>query len=277
VLKKMAVFVVNGDGLTLHRPGMDPIIEEKTEELNKQIMRLYAEHELHAYAVAITGYICVGRGISIMSPDFIFNYGILSSCQKKAEASQSAGRLKGNIKNWENYNPPTVFCTKKFDIVATEWEEKSRRLALLAKEHQDAGGSTVVTKSEFKTLNEGYDYTIHPDYLSTPKEVRDFLAKPEIMHAMGLDKAPHPQIATKKNRMQCAGYAVTSKLLTKGQKASDLTKNERLTKARANEIAAGTCISTKKGSRFLILPVYDNLDTPPDQEQYQVRYLSIKH
>ena len=148
----MAVFVINGDGLTLERPGMEAVIENKTDELNKHIMKLYREHNLSEYAVAVTGNICVGRGISIMSPDFIFDYGILYSCVKKAEVSQTAGRLKGNIKNWPNYKPPIVFTSHNFDTIATEWEEKSRRLAILAYEQQDSGETTVITEEQYKKI-----------------------------------------------------------------------------------------------------------------------------
>jgi hypothetical protein len=151
IYHQMAVFIVNGDGLTLQRPGMASITEEKKTELNPHIRSMYAEHGLDKYAVAITGHLCVSRGISIMSKEFIFDYGILSSCKQKAEASQSAGRLKGNIKGWANYKPPMVFTTEKFDANATEWEAVSRRLAELAHERKVAGETTVMTNTDFKT------------------------------------------------------------------------------------------------------------------------------
>lgn len=151
VFKGFAVFVVNGDGLTLSMPGFN-VCEKKTEELNVQILRMFHQYQAFKYPVAVTGNICVGRGISIMSPEFIFDYGILSNCSKKAEASQNAGRLKGNIKKWANYKQPTVFTTTKFDKIACEWEEKSRRLATIAFDKQEAGGGTIVAKPEFKGI-----------------------------------------------------------------------------------------------------------------------------
>jgi hypothetical protein len=144
----MAVFVVNGDGLQLVLPGMEVIVEEKTDELNNQIMKLYKKYGLHNYPVAITGNLCVSRGISIMSPKFVFDYAILCSCTKKSHVSQSAGRLKGNIKNWANYKRPVVFTTQKFDEIASEWEEKSRKLAILAYKQQEEGETTVITEDQ---------------------------------------------------------------------------------------------------------------------------------
>ena len=154
-----AVFVVNGDGLALTLPteGRPSYCEKKTEELNKQIKKMCAKYDVKRFPLAITGNICVGRGISIMSPDFMFDFGIMSSCKKKAEASQNAGRLKGNIKGWKGYKPPTVYTTAAFDAVATEWEQKSRGLAELAFEKQEAGESTLISKADHKALGYGSD------------------------------------------------------------------------------------------------------------------------
>ena len=72
-------------------------------------------------------------------------------------------------------------------------------------------------------------------------------------------------------------YAVTSKLLKAGKTVHDLNYEDVLTIEKANRIAPSTCISsTDKGSRFLILPVYENENTPPNKEKYQVRYISFK-
>jgi hypothetical protein len=179
--KCFAVFVVNGDGLALSVPGEERVCEKKTEELNKQIMGLYKKNNLDRFPVAVTGNICVGRGISIMSPEFIFDYGILSNCAKKAEASQNAGRLKGNMKDWSKYKPPTVFTTAKFDKVASEWEEKSRRLATLAFEKQQDGERPVISKPEFKGIGKEGNFKIE-DYclFSDDEKANSWIADQEI-------------------------------------------------------------------------------------------------
>ena len=42
-------------------------------------------------------------------------------------------------------------------------------------------------------------------------------------------------------------------------------------------IAPGRCISsTNKGGRYLILPIYETMETPAKNEKYQVRYISFK-
>ena len=72
------------------------------------------------------------------------------------------------------------------------------------------------------------------------------------------------------------GYFITSKLVGESGVAG-LTKDDRLTLAKANTIAPSRCISsTDKGSRYLILPVYETMDSPPNSVKFQVRYINFK-
>jgi hypothetical protein len=105
----------------------------------------------------------------------------------------------------------------------------------------------------------------------TFEEAIDFLCtKERDMDTKGKIKS------SKKNALHCCeGYWVSSKLLKQGRTVADLTKADRLTLAEANIISASTCISsTEKGSRYLILPVYESESTT--QATYQVRYLCVK-
>jgi hypothetical protein len=159
----MATIIVNGEGVKFYLPNRLVVVEKKTDELNTILQKIYRKHRLDNYPLVITGNICIGRGISLMSREFIFDYGILSVCSNQQEASQNAGRLKGNIKSWPNYKPPVVFTTPKFDKVANEWEKKSRALAEIAFKKQSQGLSTIITKNEFKNAGENYSYIVHPD------------------------------------------------------------------------------------------------------------------
>ena len=101
--KGFAVFVVNGDGIMLTLPDRSYYKEKKDDELNKKLIKMCDDYNVHDYPLALTGNICVGRGISIMCEEFMIDYAILSSTINKQEASQISGRVKGNIKDWENY------------------------------------------------------------------------------------------------------------------------------------------------------------------------------
>ena len=154
VKRGFAVFVVNGDGIGLILPcGTEVPIEKKDDLLNSKIKKMYAEHNLNEHPVAITGNICVGRGISISDPEFIFTHGILSEFKSGAEASQLAGRLKGNMKDWAGFQPPTVFTTALFDETVSKHEKQSRRLGELAFEKKDSDSDTAnVTLEEFDEI-----------------------------------------------------------------------------------------------------------------------------
>lgn len=280
----MAVLCVNGDGIVLTLPDKEPIIVDKDSDINLKIQSLYEKHHLSDYPFAITGNICIGRGISIMSSSFIMDYAILSHYCNKNEASQLAGRMKGNIKQFPNYKEKKtktvderieyvsgirIYTTEQFNAIAIEWEKKSRTLAVIAHQREADGNGTVLDTNDFKCCDKSYEYICHKDLFDTFEEARDFLRTKE--REMG--NRPNE---SKKNALHCCeGYWVSSKLLKPEQTVNDLTKNDRLTIAKANTIAYSRCISkTEKGSRFLVLPVYESEFTT--QAKYQVRYLSIK-
>ena len=147
-------------------------------------------------------------------PNGLFlDYGIVTHYgQKGADISQSAGRLKGNIKDWENYRQPTVFTTKRANTIAIEWESKSRRLAQLAYEREE-GETAAITKTQFNMMSDNYEYIKHPELFNTMVEVREFLNNPVIWRGMNLEKPPNPRGNwTKSAREKCGGYAVSSKL-----------------------------------------------------------------
>ena len=271
VAKGMAVMCVNGDGIVLTLPiTMEVVKFKKDEEFNNKIKDIYQAHELHRFPFVITGYICIGRGITINSDDFMLDYAILSHFSDKNEASQIAGRMKGNMKGFSNYKQPVVFTTEQFNDVAVEWEHKSRALARLAFEKKENGQPTVIDKTEFKTCDKPYDYVCHPVTFDTFEQAKAFLVTKE----REMDGKVR---STKKSVIHdCEGYSVTSKLLGPGQTVEDLTKEDRITMEKARAIPNSRSISsTDKGSRYLILPVYQNEDSPPNSVKFQVRYIKF--
>jgi len=274
VKKGMAVIRVNGDGITLTLPDREHTLYPKNDEFTSQLIKIYNEKGLHRFPFAITGNICIGRGITIISKDFTFDYGILSHSSNKNEVSQLAGRMKGNIKGFVKYteeNPaPTIYTTVEFDKTAVEWERKSRKLAILAYNRELEGKSSVIHKSDFTTLTSPFDYICHPVLFSTFSEAKDFLATKE-------DDMRGKVRSTNENVIHnCNGYSITSKLLADGRHVSDLTEADRITIAKAKTISYSRCISsTDGGSRYLILPVYQSMDTPGNDVQFQVRYIKF--
>jgi hypothetical protein len=269
--QNMACICVNGDGIKVTLPNKEVFTHKKTKELNVMLMECYETHQLARFPLAITGNLCIGRGISIMSEQFMLDYAILSHFFNKNDASQMAGRLKGNIKRFCNYKPPMVFTTEEFNDVAIEWEQKSRKLAEFAFQKQQNGESTVVSKCEFKTLGEPYTYKIHDVRFDSFEKAKSFLVSKE------RDMKGKVRTTKKSVIHECEGYMVTSKLLKSGQTVDDLTNECRLTDEMAKLISASSCISsTEKGSRYLILPVYENMSSPPKSVTYEVRYICFE-
>ena len=170
--RNFAVLIINGDGITLKFP--DKRIEKflKDDELNTILKRIYKDQSLEKYPLAITGNVCIGRGTTIMSHDFIIDYAVLSICDNQQEASQNAGRIKGNMKKWTTYKPPVVFTSAKFDAVAIEWEIKSRNIAKIAFEKEEVGEPSIMTKCEFQNIGKksNIDHTLNYELFDTYDE-----------------------------------------------------------------------------------------------------------
>lgn len=278
--KGMAVLCVNGDGLKLTMPDTRECVSFKKDyEFSHKIQEMYCEYNLSRFALVITGYICIGRGITIMSEDFMIDYAILSHHANKNEVSQIAGRVKGNIKGFKIYNPetpPVIFTTEDFNKTAVEWESKSRSLGSLAFEKEQNGESTIIDKCEFKACDKPHKYKCHEELFTSFAQAKTFLSgKAREMTKPGEKMCKINE--TKSSVIhKCDGYYVTSKLLKVGENVDDLTKDHRVTLEQAKSIQTSRCISsTGKGSPYLILPVYDNELSSPESVKYQVRYITF--
>lgn len=281
-----ACIIVNGKGIKLSVPMKEDITFPKIEELNKSLIQIYIEYELHKYPLIITGNKCIGRGISIISNELIFDFAIIHNVNNTQEASQIAGRLKGNIKHLPNYKKTTVYTTLSFHKNAQKWEDKSRNLARIAFDKQLNGKPTIITKIEFKTSDSNYEYIIHDELFDSYKKAIDYLNMRDIIIKLFPEKenkkiretSPIQRRLTIPGKYEKYGYATTTKLATKDTSTEKdrIFMEQAINSLSEGYISAGTCISsTDKGSRFLILPVYQDESTPPKNEKYQLRYISF--
>lgn len=124
------------------------VINEKM--MSDWIAECYNEHDMKNKLVAFTGNLCINRGITIQSNKLLITHAILPEQRNKENAYQIAGRLCGNIKQCENYNPPVVFCSKKTKDLICSMEEKAVRLPEIA---------NILTSNEYKSHGEiGQDW-----------------------------------------------------------------------------------------------------------------------
>lgn len=140
-----AVVVLNGERKEVRIPGRaNPIslgsyISDSSlipEEIGKEIAKIYHDNNLSQYPFAITGHLCLGRGITFQNDQFIFTHGIIFTISDKANAYQTACRLAGNIKDFPNYNEPHLYTTSKMSKIILEKEETAINIARLVAERE---------------------------------------------------------------------------------------------------------------------------------------------
>ena len=134
------VVVVNGNGKLLYLPMMDEPVKideiiDTSCEVSQWLAELYREFVPSSTPFALTGKLCLGRGITLSSPDLIFTHAIFPPVLTGRSSSyQLAGRMSGNMKKWEGYKPPIIYCTLKFYECITVMEEAAIKLT------EDDGG-----------------------------------------------------------------------------------------------------------------------------------------
>ena len=77
--------------------------------------------------------------------------------------------------------------------------------------------------------------------------------------------------------VKCEEYWISTRLQSIiGKKKDALVAADRLTIETANHITDSFGISSNKGTRYLILPVYPTMEASPRQVEYEVRYIKFK-
>ena len=117
--KGYAVLILNGqrkcivkpDGLVLR---LDAYANETDpEEIGKLVAKLYHSNGLSQYPFAVTGHMCLGRGLTFQNDKFLFDFGIIPPIADDADAYQCACRMAGNIRSYPGYTPSTLITTTK--------------------------------------------------------------------------------------------------------------------------------------------------------------------
>ena len=102
------VMVLNGDRKEINIPGecVIPVSTKDTDEddleLSEKLATIYKEKNLDRFPFAVTGRLCLGRGVTFQSnpsethDGFVFDYSIMPNIISAAEAYQTAARGFGN-------------------------------------------------------------------------------------------------------------------------------------------------------------------------------------
>lgn len=82
--------------------------KSKSNTISDILSKVYVNNNLINSKVVVTGYICIGRGITLMSNQFKFTKAIISNIPDDDNLYQLAGRLCGNIET----ETITIYCSK---------------------------------------------------------------------------------------------------------------------------------------------------------------------
>jgi hypothetical protein len=164
VSEGFAVCILNGKKKCIRVPGAEaPLViaehvpEGEIMEVGKTIACMYRDYNLARFPFAITGKICLSRGITFqceelrtilsvqcdgsltssseLSYDFLFDYGVMPPMSDRATLYQCVSRVNGNIKTFRNYKAPTLFMTTETRETIFGAEKIAENLATLVHKH----------------------------------------------------------------------------------------------------------------------------------------------
>jgi hypothetical protein len=126
--------IVNGDGVALHQQDgtvRDYNQEKRELQMSELLAKIYQEQGLASKRLVITGRLCIGRGITLISEQVrithaVFSDKLLSNCD---EAYQAAGRITGNYKSLPGFRKCQVFCSRGFARAVALMEARAKRFA----------------------------------------------------------------------------------------------------------------------------------------------------
>jgi len=280
--KGIATLKINGDGIELVLPNGQMERRDKNENINNLIHYFIKKYNISdKYPLAITGYTCVSRGISLMNrknndkgyQSLWFDFAILSYVENHAAVSQMAGRIKGNIRCFD-WKPCKVYTTPKFNDIAIVQEKISRILPELAMEKIKNGEDPIISRKEIrdncgsyiskkKKYNkyESKNYDHFNEIFTNFSELKEFLSNK-------FDRSP-PR--PRKPKKTIGNYEVTTQSLKhKGvkKKPKSISDNYRLLEKEL----PGDDYQIKGKNNYEIYPYYKDLDSPPEEVKYRLYY-----
>ena len=272
----------------------NPHPEDDNSEVCETISKVIAANHFEHRPLVITGLLCVGMGQTLTHESFgsftgaIFGHMDLTN----DEIYQLFGRITGRMKLWKTYCRTQVYCPTIIMNRCVSMEECARNMAI---EHNgdlvtlddyrepmmkniDVDGvvENIRPVKEKKVSVKGKPSTDEFEYMCEPTLFNSFEKAKEFLRSK--EQSMCSKVSGSKSSVIhiIDGYSITSKLVGSAGVAG-LTANDRLTLEKASTITASRNISsTEKGSRYLILPVYDNMESPPNSVKFQVRYIHFK-
>lgn len=201
---------------------------ESDLEVSKTLNRLYYEHGLFNSPFAVTGNLCIGRGITFASQidgqEFLFTHGIIPEVANGDEGYQMVARCFGNIKEHASYQVPKIFVSERSDALIRQQEKLAVDFASKFFQEGDEDPMVKVTKGMLSAA-------IGPDKREQREEKRKEQAE-NLQFVMGSME----EFATLESANQ---FCKTIKKGSRTEKEADFMKDGNF-----------VCTTTKKPKKF---------------------------
>ena len=263
-----AVIILNGTYKELRIPGENTIdlsayltVDEEANsdpiEFNTVLSRMYVGNRLDRFPLAITGFICVERGITFQcAPDnthngFIFDYGIIPPISDKAEAYQAMARLFGNVGHFPDYKPCQIYSNSATFKKVRCQEEIAVNLARIMHE----SGRDEATIADVKAAAE---YETEKEWITFGGEFTDRKKANELLKKHGCNRNLAPSTPTSIEKYMRNGFEMSTTTKALSVLSYDKVSSEisRWSKLSAFDIKKNT---TKAGRMFIC---YKDLSDP---------------
>jgi hypothetical protein len=140
--KGFAVMVLNGQRKVVILPTGEVIkvalslSSDAPGELSDALAKIYADKKLNLarFPFAVTGQICLGRGITFQSENFMFSCGIVPDLKDFAAIYQCLARMLGNTKEFPGFEKPTIYCSRRTNVICKHMARISENIARIVHE-----------------------------------------------------------------------------------------------------------------------------------------------
>jgi hypothetical protein len=226
------------------------------EELSTTFARIYKTHKLHRKPFAITGMLCISRGITISSESMLITHAILPPKTGNIDSIyQLSARVSGNFKNLSNWKKPKVYCTENLYKRVKDAEDRAVSLAERCfKNDQD-----IIDKCDYTYATSKFLFKQSPAF-DTLEKLKEF------MNSIGLrqDRLVYSRID---------GFYVSHSAgrILHSKNMNELCSNDRLILSDFNEMKIHSELTTEKSpTKSIIFPVYDSMEST--ECDWYVRY-----
>jgi hypothetical protein len=142
--KGWAVLILNGERKEIVKPNGEilKIADYATwdgdtpEEVGKTITKIYIDSGLNEFPFAITGQMCLNRGLTFQNEQFLFDFGIAFNMADRATAYQCVARMLGNIKHFQSYKRSTIVTTSRMKKFVEQTENIAVNIGKLVRDNE---------------------------------------------------------------------------------------------------------------------------------------------